>query len=390
MEKRDYYEVLGVSKTASDAEIKAAYKKMAIKYHPDRNPGNKEAEEKFKEAAEAYDVLRDPEKRQRYDQFGFAGMNGQSGFGGGGAGMSMDDIFSMMNEVFGSGFGGGFSGFSGFGGFGGGSRGGRHVEKGADLRLKVRVNLSEVATGVTKKFKINKFVTCPHCHGSGSEDGKKDTCTKCNGSGTTYRTMNTMFGHMQTQTQCDACGGTGSVIKNKCKQCGGQGIVKGEEIVEIKIPAGVQEGMVVNERGKGNAARWNGVPGDIQVFIEEEPHKELIRDGQNLQYHLLLDVPTAILGGSAEVPTIDGKVKIKIDPGTQPGKIMRLRGKGLPVVQGYGYGTGDLIVQIGVYIPENLSRDEKEMIEKLRTSDNMKPGATAKNNFFNRFKKMFE
>ena len=390
MEKRDYYEVLGVSKTASDAEIKAAYKKMAIKYHPDRNPGNKEAEEKFKEAAEAYDVLRDPEKRQRYDQFGFAGMNGQSGFGGGGAGMSMDDIFSMMNEVFGSGFGGGFSGFSGFGGFGGGSRGGRHVEKGADLRLKVRVNLSEVATGVTKKFKINKYVTCPHCHGSGSEDGKKDTCTKCNGSGTTYRTMNTMFGHMQTQTQCDACGGTGSVIKNKCKQCGGQGIVKGEEIVEIKIPAGVQEGMVVNERGKGNAARWNGVPGDIQVFIEEEPHKELIRDGQNLQYHLLLDVPTAILGGSAEVPTIDGKVKIKIDPGTQPGKIMRLRGKGLPVVQGYGYGTGDLIVQIGVYIPENLSRDEKEMIEKLRTSDNMKPGATAKDNFFNRFKKMFE
>ncbi len=390
MEKRDYYEVLGVSKTASDAEIKAAYKKMAIKYHPDRNPGNKEAEEKFKEAAEAYDVLRDPEKRQRYDQFGFAGMNGQSGFGGGGAGMSMDDIFSMMNEVFGSGFGGGFSGFSGFGGFGGGSRGGRHVEKGADLRLKVRVNLSEVATGVTKKFKINKYVTCRHCHGSGSEDGKKDTCTKCNGSGTTYRTMNTMFGHMQTQTQCDACGGTGSVIKNKCKQCGGQGIVKGEEIVEIKIPAGVQEGMVVNERGKGNAARWNGVPGDIQVFIEEEPHKELIRDGQNLQYHLLLDVPTAILGGSAEVPTIDGKVKIKIDPGTQPGKIMRLRGKGLPVVQGYGYGTGDLIVQIGVYIPENLSRDEKEMIEKLRTSDNMKPGATAKNNFFNKFKKMFE
>lgn len=389
MEKRDYYEVLGVSKTASDAEIKAAYKKMAIKYHPDRNPGNKEAEEKFKEAAEAYDVLRDPEKRQRYDQFGFAGMNGQSGFGGG-AGMSMDDIFSMMNEVFGAGFGGGFSGFSGFGGFGGGSRGGRHVEKGSDLRLKVRVNLNEVATGVTKKFKINKYVTCPHCNGSGSEDGKKETCSKCNGSGTTYRTMNTMFGHMQTQTQCEACGGTGSVIRNKCKHCGGQGIVKGEEIVEIKIPAGVQEGMVVNERGKGNAARWNGVPGDIQVFIEEEPHPELLRDGQNLQYQLLLDVPTAILGGTAEVPTIDGKVKIKIEPGTQPGKIMRLRGKGLPVVQGYGYGTGDLIVQIGVYIPENLSREEKETFEKLRSSDNMKPGATAKNNFFNKFKKMFE
>ncbi len=389
MEKRDYYEVLGVSKNATDAEIKAAYKKMAIKYHPDRNPGNKEAEEKFKEAAEAYDVLRDPEKRQRYDQFGFAGMNGQGGFGGG-AGMSMDDIFSMMNEVFGGGFGGGFGGFSGFGGFGGGGRGGKHVEKGSDLRLKVRVNLKEIASGVTKKFKINKYVTCPHCNGSGSEDGKKETCSKCNGSGVTYRTMNTMFGHMQTQTQCDACGGTGSVIRNKCKHCGGTGIVKDEEIVEIKIPAGVQEGMIITERGKGNAARWNGVPGDIQVYIEEEPHPELLRDGQNLQYQLLLDVPTAILGGSAEVPTIDGKVKIKIEPGTQPGKIMRLRGKGLPVVQGYGYGTGDLIVQIGVYIPENLSRDEKETFEKLRTSDNMKPGATAKNNFFNRFKKMFE
>ena len=388
-EKRDYYEVLGVSKTASDAEIKAAYKKMAIKYHPDRNPGNKEAEEKFKEAAEAYDVLRDPEKRQRYDQFGFAGMNGQGGFGGG-AGMSMDDIFSMFGDIFGGGhFGGGhFGGFGNFGGFGGGS--GKHVEKGADLRLKVRVTLNEVATGVTKKFKINKYVTCPHCHGSGSEDGKKETCTKCNGTGTTYRTMDTMFGHMQTQTQCDACGGMGSVIRNKCKHCGGQGIVRGEEIVEIKIPAGVQEGMVVNEKGKGNAARWNGVPGDIQVYIEEEPHPSLLRDGQNLQYNLLLDVPTAILGGTAEIPTIDGRVKIKIEPGTQPGKIMRLRGKGLPYVQGYGYGSGDLIVQIGVYIPENISRDEKEIFEKLRSSENMKPGASAKSNFFQKFKSMFD
>ena len=386
-EKRDYYEVLGVSKTATDAEIKAAYKKMAIKYHPDRNPGNKEAEEKFKEAAEAYDVLHDPEKRQRYDQFGFAGMNGQGGFGGG-ASMSMDDIFSMFGDIFGGGsFGGGFGGF---GGFGGGARGGKHVEKGSDLRLKVRVSLKEVASGVTKKFKINKYVTCPHCNGSGSEDGKTETCSKCKGSGVTYRSVNTMFGHMQTQTQCDACGGTGSVIRNKCKHCGGTGIVKGEEIEEIKIPAGVQEGMVVTERGKGNAARWNGVPGDIQVYIQEEPHPELLRDGQNLQYQLLLDVPTAILGGSAEVPTIDGKVKIKIEPGTQPGKTMRLRGKGLPVVQGYGYGTGDLIVQIGVYIPENLSRDEKETFEKLRTSDNMKPGATAKASFFQRFKRMFE
>ena len=395
MEKRDYYEVLGVSKTASDAEIKSAYKKCAIKYHPDRQTGKsdaekKEAEEKFKEAVEAYDVLRDPEKRQRYDQFGFAGVGGAGG--GNYQNMSTDDIFNMFGDVFSDLFGGGasFGGFSGFGGFGGSRGGGRHVEKGADLRLKVRVNLKEVATGVTKKFKINKYVTCPHCKGSGSEDGKKETCSKCNGTGTTYRTMNTMFGHMQTQTQCENCGGTGSIIRNKCKHCGGQGIVKGEEIVEIKIPAGVQEGMVVNEKGKGNAARWNGVPGDIHVYIEEEPHSELLRDGQNLQYNLLLDVPTAILGGTAEVPTIDGKVKIKIDPGTQPGKIMRLRGKGLPVVQGYGYGTGDLIVQIGVYIPENLSREEKETFDKLRTSENMKPGASAKANFFQKFKKMFE
>ena len=395
MEKRDYYEVLGVSKTASDAEIKSAYKKCAIKYHPDRQTGKsdaekKEAEEKFKEAAEAYDILRDPEKRQRYDQFGFAGVGGAGG--GNYQNMSTDDIFNMFGDVFSDLFGGGasFGGFSGFGGFGGSRGGGRHVEKGADLRLKVRVNLKEVATGVTKKFKINKYVTCPHCKGSGSEDGKKETCSKCNGTGTTYRTMNTMFGHMQTQTQCENCGGTGSIIRNKCKHCGGQGIVKGEEIVEIKIPAGVQEGMVVNEKGKGNAARWNGVPGDIHVYIEEEPHSELLRDGQNLQYNLLLDVPTAILGGTAEVPTIDGKVKIKIDPGTQPGKIMRLRGKGLPVVQGYGYGTGDLIVQIGVYIPENLSREEKETFDKLRTSENMKPGASAKANFFQKFKKMFE
>jgi molecular chaperone DnaJ len=395
MEKRDYYEVLGVSKTASDAEIKSAYKKCAIKYHPDRQTGKsdaekKEAEEKFKEAAEAYDVLRDPEKRQRYDQFGFAGVGGAGG--GNYQNMSTDDIFNMFGDVFSDLFGGGasFGGFSGFGGFGGSRGGSRHVEKGADLRLKVRVNLKEVATGVTKKFKINKYVTCPHCKGSGSEDGKKETCSKCNGTGTTYRTMNTMFGHMQTQTQCENCGGTGSIIRNKCKHCGGQGIVKGEEIVEIKIPAGVQEGMVVNEKGKGNAARWNGVPGDIHVYIEEEPHSELLRDGQNLQYNLLLDVPTAILGGTAEVPTIDGKVKIKIDPGTQPGKIMRLRGKGLPVVQGYGYGTGDLIVQIGVYIPENLSREEKETFDKLRTSENMKPGASAKANFFQKFKKMFE
>ena len=386
-EKRDYYEVLGVSKTASDAEIKAAYKKMAIKYHPDRNPGNKEAEEKFKEAAEAYDVLRDPKKRQQYDQFGFAGMGGQGGFGG--ASMNMDDIFSMFGDIFGGrgGFGG-FEGFSGFGGFGGST--GHKTYKGADLRLKVRLTLDEVATGVTKKFKVRKHITCAACHGTGSADGKKETCSQCKGSGSIYKTINSMFGRMQTQTVCPSCNGTGSVIKNKCPKCNGEGVVNGEEIIEVAIPAGVDDGMVVTASGKGHAGKQNGIPGDIQVFIEVEPHKELLRNGQNLEYNLLLDVPTAVLGGSAEVPTIGGKVKIKIEPGTQPGKIMRLRGKGLPAVSGYGYGTGDLIVNIGVYVPKNLSKEEREMFEKMRESENMRPRAEEKESFFGKFKKMFE
>lgn len=387
-EKRDYYEVLGVSKNASDAEIKSAYKKMAIKYHPDRNPGDKEAEEKFKEAAEAYDVLRDPQKRQQYDQFGFAGMGGQGGFGG--ASMNMDDIFSMFGDIFGGhgGFGG-FEGFSGFGGFGGGSAG-HKTYKGADLRLKVRLTLEEVATGVTKKFKVRKHVTCTACNGTGSADGKKETCSQCKGSGSVYKTINSMFGRMQTQTVCPSCNGTGSVIKNKCPKCNGEGVVNGEEIIEVAIPAGVEDGMVVTASGKGHAGKQNGVPGDIQVFIEVEPHKELQRNGQNLEYNLLLDVPTAVLGGSAEVPTIDGKVKIKIEPGTQPGKVMRLRGKGLPAVSGYGYGTGDLIVNIGVYVPRNLSKEEREMFEKMTGSENMKPKADEKESFFRKFKKMFE
>ena len=399
MEKRDYYEVLGVSKTASDAEIKSAYKKCAIKYHPDRQAGKsdaekKEAEEKFKEAAEAYDVLHDPEKRQRYDQFGFAGVGGAAG--GGYQNMSAEDIFSHFSDIFSDLFGGGgasFSGFgdgfSGFGGFGGG-RSGRHVEKGSDLRLKVRVNLKEVASGVTKKFKINKYVTCPHCHGSGSEDGNTETCSQCKGTGYVLRTKNTMFGVMQTQSACPKCGGTGKTIKNKCHVCSGEGVVSGEEVIEVHIPAGVMDGMVLNVDGKGHAGRLNGVPGDLQVYIEVEPHAELTRDNNNLIYNLLLDVPTAVLGGSAEIPTLDGRVKIKIEPGTQPGKVMRLRGKGLPVVQGYGYGTGDLIVNIGVYIPENLGREEKDMFEKMKNSQNMRPTSSFKANFFNRFKKMFE
>ena len=384
MAKRDYYEVLGVTKNASDDEIKKAYKKMAIKYHPDRNPGDKEAEEKFKEAAEAYDVLRDPQKRARYDQFGPEGVNGAGGFGG--QSMNMDDIFSMFGDIFG---GHGFGGFGG--GFGGGGRARKPQFRGGDLRLKVRLNLQEIATGVTKKFKVKKKVTCTHCHGSGAEGaGATEQCPTCHGSGYVVKTQQSIFGMMQTQSVCPTCGGEGTVIKNKCKACGGEGVVNGEEVIEVKIPAGVADGMVVNVPGKGHAARRGGVPGDIQVYIEEEPSNELLREDNNLIYNLLLDVPTATLGGSAEIPTIDGKVKIKIDPGTQPGKVVRLRGKGLPAVQGYGYGVGDLIVNISVYIPETLSKDEKKAMEVMQKSDNFAPNPSIKEKIFRKFKSYFE
>ena len=384
MAKRDYYEVLGVTKNASDDEIKKAYKKMAIKYHPDRNPGDKEAEEKFKEAAEAYDVLRDPQKRARYDQFGPEGVNGAGGFGG--QSMNMDDVFSMFGDIFG---GHGFGGFGG--GFGGGGRARKPQFRGGDLRLKVRLNLQEIATGVTKKFKVKKKVTCTHCHGSGAEGaGATEQCPTCHGSGYVVKTQQSIFGMMQTQSVCPTCGGEGTVIKNKCKACGGEGVVNGEEVIEVKIPAGVADGMVVNVPGKGHAARRGGVPGDIQVYIEEEPSNELLREDNNLIYNLLLDVPTAALGGSAEIPTIDGKVKIKIDPGTQPGKVVRLRGKGLPAVQGYGYGVGDLIVNISVYIPETLSKDEKKAMEAMQKSDNFAPNPSIKEKIFRKFKSYFE
>ena len=379
--KRDYYEVLGVSKNASEDEIKKAYKKMAIKYHPDRNPGDKEAEEKFKEAAEAYDVLRDPQKRARYDQFGPEGVNGAGGFGGGG--MNMDDIFSMFGDIFG--------GRGGFGGFGGGGRPRKPQYRGGDLRLKVRLTLQEIATGVTKKFKVKKKVTCSHCHGSGAEgSGATEACPTCHGSGYVIKTQQSIFGMMQTQTVCPTCGGEGTVIKNKCKECGGEGVVNGEEVVEVKIPAGVGDGMVVTVTGKGHAARRNGVPGDIQVYIEEETDKNLLREDNNLIYNLLLDIPTAALGGDAEIPTIDGKVKIKIEPGTQPGKVVRLRGKGLPAVQGYGYGTGDLIVNISVYIPETLTKEERKFLEEMRKSDSFAPRESIKEKIFKKFRSYFE
>lgn len=391
MAKRDYYEVLGVDKKATAAEIKAAYKKMAIKYHPDRNPGDKEAEEKFKEAAEAYDVLRDEQKRARYDQFGPEGVNGAGGFGGGGfgGGMNMDDIFSMFGDIF-----GGHGGFSNFGGFSGGGRSrGPQKFRGSDLRMRVRLSLAEIATGTTKKFMVKKDVVCSHCKGTGAEgDGATETCSTCHGSGVVTRTQQSIFGMMQTQSVCPTCNGEGKIIKNKCKECHGEGIVKGEEVVEVEIPAGVAEGMIVTVQGKGNAGKRNGINGDVQVIITEEPNKELVRDGNDLVYNLLLPFPIAVLGGSVEVPTVDGRVKIKVEPGTQPGKVMRLRGKGLPILDSYGrtHGNGDELIQISIYVPEALSKDEKAMMEKLSESDNFSPNPNQKENIFKRFRKLFE
>lgn len=381
MAKRDYYEVLGVDKSATEDEIKKAYRKIAIKYHPDRNPDDKDAEQKFKEAAEAYDVLHDPQKRQQYDQFGFNAPGG--GFGGfSSGGMNMDDIFSMFGDIFG-----------GRGGFGGGFGGGRQRPqqyRGSDLRLKVKLSLKEIATGTTKKFKVRKDITCSHCHGSGAEAGStSETCPTCNGSGVVTRTQQSIFGVMQTQSVCPTCNGEGKVIKNKCKHCGGTGVEKGEEVVEISIPAGVAEGMVVNVPGKGNAGAHNGINGDIQVFIEEEENKTFVRDGNDLIYNLLLDFPTAALGGEVEIPTIDNKVKVKIDSGTQPGKTLRLRNKGLPAVKGYGYGQGDLLVNISIYVPKTLSREEKEALEKFKNSDNFKGDNATKESIFQRFKNYF-
>ena len=392
-DKRDYYEVLGVEKTASVEEIKKAYRKKAIQYHPDKNPGDKQAEENFKEAAEAYDVLSDPQKRQRYDQFGHAGMSGAAGnggpFGGFSEGMSMDDIFSMFGDIFGGrggGFGGGFSGFGG--GFGGGSSQ-RPRFRGSDLRVKVKLNLKEISTGVEKKFKLKKYVTCDHCHGSGAEgNGGSETCSTCKGSGTVIRNQQTILGTMQTRATCPTCGGEGKIIKNKCKVCAGEGIVYGEEVVSVNIPKGVMEGMQLSMSGKGNAGKHNGVPGDLLILVEEEQDKELIRDENDLIYNLLLSFPTAALGGAVEIPTIDGKVKVKIESGTQPGKVLRLRGKGLPSVN--GYGTGDLLVNVSVYVPEALSKDEKKALEEMESSDNFKPNTSIKEKIFKKFKSLFD
>jgi len=383
MAKRDYYDVLGVSKNAEQAEIKSAYRKLAIKYHPDKNPNNKEAEEKFKEAAEAYEVLSNPEKRQRYDRFGHAGNSASGGYGGGG--MNMEDIFSNFGDIFGGG-----NPFESFFGGGGQSRSGRRVVKGTNLRIKVKLTLEEIAKGVEKKIKVNKQVVCKTCDGTGAKDRTStSTCRTCGGTGSVRRVTNTILGQMQTTSTCPTCNGEGVEITAKCTTCHGEGLVRGEETISINIPAGVSEGMQLSMSGKGNAAPRGGIPGDLIILIEEIPHEVLKRDGINVIYDLYISFVDAALGASAEIPTIDGKAKIKIDPGTQGGKILRLKGKGIPEVN--SYHKGDQLVYVNVWTPKALSQTEREQLEKLRESPNFKPqpGRNEKS-FFERVKEFFE
>jgi len=382
MAKRDYYDILGISRNADQAEIKSAYRKLAIKYHPDKNPDNKEAEEKFKEAAEAYEVLSNPEKRQRYDQFGHAG--GASG-GSGSGGMNMEDIFSQFGDI----FGGGGSPFESF--FGGGSqRGGRRVAKGSNLRIKVKLTLSEIAKGAEKRIKVNKKVVCSTCNGTGAKDKSSfNTCRTCGGTGAVRRVTSTILGQMQTTSTCPTCNGEGVEISAKCTTCHGDGLMRGEETISINIPAGVSEGMQLSMSGKGNAAPRGGIPGDLIILIEELPHETLKRDGTNVIYDLYINFVDAALGTSVEIPTIDGKAKIKIESGTQGGKILRLKGKGVPEVN--SYHRGDQLVYVNVWTPKALSPEERELLERLRSSPNFKPqpGRNEKT-FFERIKEYFE
>jgi len=386
MSKRDYYDILGVSRSASADEIKKAYRKLAIKYHPDKNPNDKAAEEKFKEAAEAYEILSTPEKKQRYDQFGHAGVGGAAGGGYGGGGMNMEDIFSQFGDIFG---GGGGSPFESF--FGGQSRSsGRRVAKGTNLRIKVKLTLEEIANGTEKKIKVNKQITCKTCDGTGAKDRSSvSTCSTCGGSGAVRRVTNTILGQMQTTATCPTCHGSGQQITSKCNACHGEGIVRGEETITINIPAGVSDGMQLSMAGKGNAAPNGGIPGDLIILIEELPHETLKREGNNVVYDLHLSLIDAALGISAEVPTIDGKAKIKIDPGTQSGKLLRLKGKGIPEIN--SYRRGDEIIHVNIWTPKVLNAEERSMLEKLRNSPNFKPqpGKNEKS-FFDKMKEYFE
>ena len=383
MSKRDYYEILEVSKNATDAEIKKAYRQQAIKFHPDKNQDDPSAEDKFKEAAEAYEVLSNPDKKSKYDRYGHAGVGGAASNGYGG-GMSMDDIFSNFGDIFGSAFGGGFSGFGG-----GGTRR-RRVNKGSNLRVKVKLTLEEIANGIEKTIKVNKYVKCNVCSGSGAEGGAShSTCSTCGGSGQVTRITNTFLGQMQTSSTCPHCGGEGHVIKNICHSCAGNGIVKGDDVIKINIPAGVTEGMQLSVSGKGNAGARNGVPGDMIILIEEIIHPELIRDGSNIIYDKYISFSDVALGTTVEIPTISGKARIKISPGTQSGSVLRLKGKGLPNVN--SYGRGDMLININVWTPKDLSKEEKRILESLSNSENFAPKPSSKDkSFFIRMKEYFE
>jgi molecular chaperone DnaJ len=377
MAKRDYYEILGVPRDASQDEVRKAYRKVAMQYHPDRNPNNPSAEEKFKEAAEAYEVLSDPSKRSRYDRFGHQGVD--ESYGGG---MNMEDIFSRFSDIFGGGGGGPFSDFFG-------SSRGEKIRRGSNLRVKLKLTLEEIASGVEKKIKVKRNVACGTCNGSGAKDGAVETCRNCNGTGQVKKVVNTMLGQMVSTSTCPKCEGDGKVISQRCPKCDGEGLQNIEEVISVKIPAGVAEGMQLAMSGKGNAARRGGMDGDLLIVIEEIEHPELKRDNNNLHYDLYISFPDAVLGGTVEVPTVSGKVKIPIEAGTQSGKILRLRGKGLRDIN--GYGTGDQLVHINVWTPRNLSSDEKAMMEKLRKSSNFNPNPDKQDKgFFDRVKEFFE
>ena len=383
--KKDYYELLGVSRDASADEIKKAYRKQALKYHPDRNPGDKEAEEHFKEVAEAYDVLSDPDKRSRYDQFGPSGVDGASGFGGfgGGGGFTVDDIFSRFGDIFGGGFG------DYFGGGRDASSGRAHRPMGSDLRVTVRLTLEDINSGVDKKLRVKKLIQCDSCHGQGTteSDGKR-SCSTCGGAGVVYDVRNSIFGQMRTQSVCPTCGGSGEVVTKPCTKCHGKGVTQGEEVISFHIPAGVVGGMQLTLQGKGNAAPQDGIPGDLLVVIQEEQHKDFIRNGNDLIYNLLIPIHTAIRGGQVTVPTIDGSARLKIEPGTQPGKVLRMRGKGLPSVQ--GYGRGDLMVNVNVFIPQKTSAEDEKLIDQLASSEHFNPTEADRKAIDKKYREMLE
>jgi molecular chaperone DnaJ len=388
MSKRDFYEILGVSKSASADEIKKAYRKTAMQFHPDRNPGDKAAEEKFKEAAEAYEILSDADKKAKYDRYGHAAFGPGTGGGnyGGGAGMNMDDIFSQFGDIFGDDM---FGSFFGGGGRQRGGGGRQRGTRGSNLRIKLKLNYEEIAKGVTKNVKVKKHVVCSTCTGSGAKDkNSSQSCSTCGGSGQVRKVTSTFLGQMQTVSTCPSCNGEGTTITAKCGSCKGEGRVYGEETISIEIPAGVQEGMQLSMSGKGNAGERGGPNGDLIIQIEEESHEELHRDGLNVAYDLYITFPDAVFGTQVEVPTIDGRAKIKIPAGTQSGKIFRLKGKGFPEVQ--GYHRGDQLINVNVWTPQSLSAEEKQALEKFNSSSNFKPNpAKGEKSFFDRVKEAF-